>query len=336
MAILDPKALIEARKTKGWTQLQLSEATKPQINVSTISRIERRKKASRVRERTVKQFADALGVQSTDLCKDATSEPDLVKVSMNVRARNALALVARRYKISRRLIIELAPLLFYVAAEQSLRGRRKRLEELRDAAKSFDELRSEVIAGPPLPPGEREEELEREDHSIQLGDIFGHFSPVRCWDDEYNPFVAFLDETLEAVLGPEHPDREFGSVRSGPTDRAELSYGICFEEAAEIVGGDESAAMAIIAGRVALHEMPKGTPAERAEWARTKLTGAASQGLGSPHREVGSLRSEPADWDDHTISFDELVKESAAMAAQTKLPPAVSDPDAENPLQSAE
>jgi hypothetical protein len=53
--------------------------------------------------------------------------------------------------------------------------------------------------------------------------------------------------------------------------RIGTSYGICYDEAAEIVGGDEETAQAIVDGRVALHVMPKGTPEQRAEWARAQL-----------------------------------------------------------------
>ena len=143
MAILNPVALVEARKRKGWTQLQLSEATKPQINVSTISRIERGR-PSRVRESTVKQFAAALEVRPEDLREATSSEPDLVKVPMDVCARNALALVAKRYGVGRRTIIEVAPLLFYIAAEQSLSRRRQRLEEIRNAADFLNHLQSKI------------------------------------------------------------------------------------------------------------------------------------------------------------------------------------------------
>ena len=148
MANLNPKALVEARKRKGWTQSQLSEATKPQINVSTISRIERGR-PSRVRESTLRQFAMALEVQPDDLCEAAPSEPDLVKVPMDVGSRNALTLVAKRYGVSRRTIIELAPLLFYTVAEQSLRNRRNRLKEIREAADTLYHLQRNVPHVPP-------------------------------------------------------------------------------------------------------------------------------------------------------------------------------------------
>jgi transcriptional regulator with XRE-family HTH domain len=278
MANLNPKALVEARKRKGWTQSQLSEATKPQINVSTISRIERGR-PSRVRESTLRQFAMALEVQPDDLCEAAPSEPDLVKVPMDVGSRNALTLVAKRYGVSRRTIIELAPLLFYTVAEQSLRNRRNRLKEIREAADTLYHLQRNVPHVPPHWPVD-EGALRLEHASIEARDLFGRkFEEashpflndyVELYNEaESNPLAAFLNETLSAARSPQHPDEEYGPVQCALS--GELSYGICHDEAAEIVGGDEEAAIAIVHGRIALHEMPKGTPAERAEWVRNKL-----------------------------------------------------------------
>ncbi len=283
--ILNPKALVEARKRKRWTQSQLSEATKPQINVSTISRIERGK-PYRVRESTLKQFATALGVQPRDLCEDTTPKPDLMKVPMGIGARNALALVAKRYRVNRRTIIELAPLLFYIAAEQSLRSRRKCLEEIREASDSLYHLESKVQHLPPALIDSTALDLEHS--SIEQCDLFGRtFGGTRdlCLkpynDAEENPFAAFLTDALAETRGPNDPDEP---VRC-PSWGGEPSYYICQDEAAEIVGGDQTAADAIVGGEVGLHEMPKGTPAERAEWARSKLPSfvlGSNEGEGDP------------------------------------------------------
>ena len=277
MPILNPKALVEARRKKGWTQVQLSEATKPQINVSTISRIERRGKPSRVRERTLKQWAVALGVNPKELCEAPNSEPDLVKLPMDTAARNALRLVEIRYGVSRRVIIGLAPLLFYTAAERSLAARQKFVEELRDAANSLESLQRQM---PHLPSiyGADAEALRVELESIEARDLFGRrFANQSVFgergedydEDQHNPFAAFLNEALNAVRRSDHPDKDFGAVQCAASFAP--TYGICHDEAAEIVGGDEEAAVAIVHGRVALHEMPKGTPAERAEWVGAKL-----------------------------------------------------------------
>ena len=70
MPVLNPKALAAARRKKLWTQDQLSEATKPRIATSTVSRIERGK-PTRVRERTLKELARALDVLPESLCEAA-------------------------------------------------------------------------------------------------------------------------------------------------------------------------------------------------------------------------------------------------------------------------
>ena len=55
-----------------------------------------------------------------------------------------------------------------------------------------------------------------------------------------------------------------------------MGYWICYDEAAERVEGDAKAVFAFVSGPAASHETPKGTPAQRAEWARTWYL--------SPHR----------------------------------------------------
>jgi transcriptional regulator with XRE-family HTH domain len=287
MAILNPKALLEARKKKGWTQSQLSEATKPQISVSTISRIERGK-PSRVRESTLKQFAAVLGVNSRDLSEPEATEPDLVKLPMGTSLRNALALVARRYRVGRRFIVELAPLLFYIAAEQSLAVRQKRLEDIREAAKSLENLQTRTPHLPSLYPVD-EEALRVEEKSIKAQDLFGQSFAEAGHDsfgrrsesydeEEENPLAAFLSEALEKTRGPNDGNEP---VRCPPS-WGSPSYWICYDEAAELVGGDEQAAGAILSGHAALHEMPKGSPEQRAAWARSRLSPflASEQGEG--------------------------------------------------------
>src|SRR5215470_16329907 len=114
MAILNGKALKEARQKKGWTQVELSEATKPKIDVSTISRIERGKPI-RVRANTLSALAKALDVHPESLCPTPEAERDVIKLRIECGARNALTLVALRYRISREHIVEIAPLLFFIA-----------------------------------------------------------------------------------------------------------------------------------------------------------------------------------------------------------------------------
>jgi len=275
MAMLDGKMLAEARRKKGWTQVELSDATKPKVDVSTISRIERGK-PSRVRANTVRALAKALDVQPDNLGPTAEAERDVMKIRMETAARNALTLVALRYRISRESIIEVAPLLFFIAAEQSLKDRQKRITDVRSAADALFDLQRAVRHLPMHWPVD-ESAVSSEEQSIKARDLFGR----KVLDDaqqfmgefdadfdeaERNPFVEFLRDSLSKVSGSNEVAE---SVRWSPG--LWPRYEICAEEAGTIVGNDAKAGHAILCGAAALHEMPKGAPQQRAEWAQAEF-----------------------------------------------------------------
>jgi len=275
MAILDGKALTEARRKKGWTQVELSELTKPKVDVSTISRIERGK-PTRVRSNTLRALAKALDLQPESLCPAAEAERDVMKIRMETAARNALTLVALRYRISRESIIEAAPLLFFIAAELSLKERQRRITDVRAAADALFDLQRAVRHLPMHWPVD-EGAVSSEEQSIKARDLFGR----KVLDDaqqfmsefdadfdeaEQNPFVEFLRDSLSKVSDSTEVAE---SVRWSPG--LWPRYEICAEEAGTIVGNDTKAAQAILCGAAALHEMPKGAPQQRAEWAQAEF-----------------------------------------------------------------
>jgi transcriptional regulator with XRE-family HTH domain len=275
MAVLDGKVLAEVRGKKGWTQVELSEATKPRVNVSTISRIERGK-PTRARANTLRALAKALDVQPERLCREVEAERDVMKLRIESAARNALTLAALRYGISRESIIEIAPLLFFIFAEQSLQQRQKCIGELRASADAlFDLLRG--IRHLPKYFIIDEDAVCSEEGSIEARDLFGEKvledagqfrgSLGADFDDaEHNPFVTFLRDSLSRVS---NSPKMAESVRWPPG--LWPSYEICTEEAARIVGNDAKAARAILCGAAALHEMPKGSQQQRADWAQAEL-----------------------------------------------------------------
>jgi len=275
MPIMNSEALTEARQKKGWTQKDLSEATsRPQIAVSTISRLERGK-SLRVRETTLRQLARVLGVRGEDLCPRKEIRPDVVKLKLGVAARNALSLVALRYRIHRDHIVEVAPLLFFLAAEQSLQVRKKRLAQVRDAEATLFDIQRQIQHLPPRLPGDPAA-LSAEQKSIEARDLFGAevFKNAprfqRSFGDDFdeathNPFAVFLRAALEAVgASAEEVEAVQWDGEWFP------NYQICTEQAELVVGRDEEAVLAILTGFAALHEMPKGSPEERAEWARVQ------------------------------------------------------------------
>jgi transcriptional regulator with XRE-family HTH domain len=283
MAILNGKALTEARGKKGWTQVELSEATKPKVDVSTISRIERGK-PTRVRANTLRALAKALEVQPESLCPVAEAERDVMKLRIEAAARNALTLVAHRYRISRESIIEIAPLLFFIAAEQSLEERQNRIADVSASAHALFDLYRGIPHLPPQWPID-DAAVTSEEQSIKARDLFGKkvledAQQFLCDFDsdfdkgEHNPFVRFLRDRLSKI----DTSAELAeSVRWTPGLWSDYrigtspDYRICTEEAASLVGNDTTAAHAILCGAAALHEMPKGSPEQRAEWARAEF-----------------------------------------------------------------
>jgi transcriptional regulator with XRE-family HTH domain len=275
MPIVNGKALIEARNKKGWTQADLSGATKPQINISTISRIER-KKETRVHERTLKELGRALDV-SPDSLRPKPEKPEVEREAFKLRiengARNALTLVAQRYGIRRECIVEAAPLLFFLAAEKCLQGRQKQVADLENAAGSLWHMQQKTPHLPvrwPIDDGATTSEKK----SIEARDLFGtkviqdsdqFLGEIRDYEEaEHNPFVTFLRSALSDV-GASQIEPETMTWLPGRSPE----YEICRAEAAVLVDGDEKATQAILWGYAPLHEMPKGSPTERAEWARS-------------------------------------------------------------------
>ncbi len=268
--------LKKAREKLGWTQEKLSEESR--VNVSTISRLER-DKSTRIRSRTVESLSTALRVEPSVLTQKTESEPerDFMKVRIGAAARNALALVAARYRISRERIIEIAPLLFFTAAEASLQRRRAQIRELRAA--------EDAVYAAAIPHLQRksaidDEAIETEQKSIEARDLFAkQVEDSRCGNDDPdydrskdNPFARYLSQLLGEVFGN---DERVKPVHWGAW--AGPSYQICTKEALRLTGGDEEAAEAILAGTAALHERPKpATAAELAAWARTERNRAAS------------------------------------------------------------
>jgi transcriptional regulator with XRE-family HTH domain len=300
MTNISGRALKEERKRKGWSQNELSEATRPRVDVSTISRIERGQ-PTRTRTNTLSALANALGVKPDVLCTRIEMDRDVMKLRIETAARNALALVARRYGVSRENIVGVAPLLFFIVAEQSLRQRREDIVALRASTDALRDLQREFPHLPLTSPVE-EEAFTREEKSIEVRDLFGRkvFDGARPsevyayldYDEESeNPFINFLRRNLAAISSSEVVESVQWAAGFSPR------YEICADEAVEIFGGDKEAARVILCGAVALHEMPKASPEDRASWARVEydrkygLAAMFDDAVGLPNGSDRSLGS---------------------------------------------
>jgi transcriptional regulator with XRE-family HTH domain len=270
--VISSEHLKSLRSRNRLSQKQL--AGKVGVDVGTVSRWERGAVAT-LRQGILGKLVEALKTTPEVLCgnsplPDEQPEPlrgsaEKMNLAMDLQCRNALTLVARRYGVTRQEVVEVAPLLFYIAAEKSLEMRRTRLQAYVDSAEA-------AMAAVPthLAPkwAYNEEAVEQEEQSIAARDLFAEkvHEVASRWDEfKDNPLAEFLNKSLREVL----PD-------AGPVNYASRStpyYEICQDEAGKLVGGDPDAIAAILTGRVGLHELsrelPKASPEERAAWIRT-------------------------------------------------------------------
>lgn len=288
---INSKTLRLHRKNMNFSLDEL--AVKSGVHKATIHRIEIGK-MERSRNHTIAVLAKALKIEPEVL----TREPEKAdrtesffdagrsqlphRISHN--ARNAMSLVAKRYGIGVAEIVEFAPFLFHLVAEESLSVRRERLSRLADAWQSVSEIGSEYshINQRIGYDCKAEEMAHVEERSIGNNDIRGSFFESQedihdilpdDYDDEIdNPFVKFLRGKLATIEQNWKPlgTLEDWSRRGSPT------YTICRADALEYFGGDEDIASDVLSGSVALHELPKELRAAdqlmgRLIWAKEKI-----------------------------------------------------------------
>lgn len=270
-----PFTLRRLRNEKGLSLEQLADRAK--IDKQTIWRLEKGEHTT-VHERTLKNLARSLSVEPAVLTGQTpvpeTEDNDKwpsdhckLKFPIYAGAYNAMYLVAERYDVKHQEIVELAPFLFCWAAEASLRQRQERLNQAKRAYEDARNLEREMQHLHASDSSSSEEKFEAESNSIARRDLFGTSLEAEGFGpDDYstdNPFALFLNSLAEEMGGGAWLDEY--AAWSGPL------YRVCENEAVQLAGGDAQAAENILAGHVALHEMPKGIRgAERAQWVRTK------------------------------------------------------------------
>lgn len=204
-------------RRKGLTQAALAE--RAHLGPKTVGRIRLGKE---LRTANVKKIADALAVSideltappSADLTEKAEKRSELhrVVVDLEGQAINALTITSKHYHVSEKAILSAAPLMFSILAELSLKRRRDKLEEWKDAA----------LAAMELAPTSHEKSYEyfsidgikeriwdlyyTERDSIAARDLSGGFDgehpELSNTDAPENPFLAMLED-LSSEAGEE-------------------------------------------------------------------------------------------------------------------------------------
>jgi transcriptional regulator with XRE-family HTH domain len=273
----------DLRGKHGYTQAELAKMAG--MSKDALSRLELGKlKGTRTRQKTLMNLAKALRVEPQVLTGEKSIEDDPMgyspRNSLNIRidtaADNALTLASRRYGFSRERIVELAPLLFVIAAERSLVRRRNHLSAVKDA---FDKAATVMASTGHLgnhmgfliedysEMSQVPEMIRAEESSIANRDIYGDDIPDLLGDPvRENPFTLSL---LEDVTDP-----AVAEIVGVVPDF--VIFRICRADALNLVDGDEGLASKILGGAVLLHEMPPGLWAAaaveaRLTWLRDKV-----------------------------------------------------------------
>ena len=249
--VINPKALRAARKRRNMTQEKLAEAVR--CTKDTVSRWERGT-SRQVRPRLRDSLCTALGINWKDLSgmvdeksSELFSEPGKTKVTINRSLRNSLQLVAERYGISLHDVINLAPLLLVIVAEQSLIWRRKRLveiestlNEMEERLTNFSDRLGETIA---ILGTDAEGSFLEEDESLKKRDVFGRsisssnvlWDPVGDFEDPHGPFIDFIRELTKGL--PKEAVDNISSFNGKmiddyiiATDTIKNSIGLSFDE----------------------------------------------------------------------------------------------------------
>lgn len=278
-----PERLREMRGRRGLPMHTLAE--RAGLSKDTLWRIENGSQPGN-REDTQRRLARTLGVEPGVLTgARPLPEPDRRPrrrwtVEVTEATRNAAILAARRYGVSEGLIVELAPLLFVLAAEASLGRRRAALATLETAL----EKAREAGAGMPhlAGVGEATEAVRAavaaEERSVAKREIFaadidagvlGALGEAGGAPGADNPLAKYLGDEAHRASVAAPGLAEVASVTGDRVDAA-----LCREEASELGGGDARVMAAIIAGEVSLAEMPQALWSDgqaRLAWLRDQI-----------------------------------------------------------------
>ena len=219
MRRINSEILRSAREEKNWSLEDLAKRSR--INAQTIHRIEKGDQKHN-RQNVIDALARALGIPEDQLTGlVATSPPEKesdeidgllsssqVNLRVSNRARNALSLTASHYGVTHAQIVEIAPLLFCWAAEQSLRKRREHLAEVEAANQKLEQLCPPHLHAAAFANSISENPLYAERRSIKNNDLFGTSIDGDGYEsylpDDYaeatdNPFAVFLRGLTEEL-----------------------------------------------------------------------------------------------------------------------------------------
>lgn len=255
--------LRQLRGQRGWSKARLAKESG--VSARTISRIENGEYSPhRV---TIERLAKAVDVDPGVLTGErpmptiaghptATSAEPAYPFPIRVHPaiRNAYELAASRYHVSVPTLARLAPLLFTIVAEGSLRDRSAEVDEARIKAEAA------AVAIGKLPCHGSYvvfDAIEEEEDSIRKKDVFGRrlADPVSKDRDSDNPFVTYLEAEAARFGGGEITINAIGPTLT--------DYRIFQRAALALAGGEQGLADEFLSGRVLIHQTLRGLTSEQ-------------------------------------------------------------------------
>jgi len=294
---INSQTLKQLRVARGLTQDRLAELCN--CTKDTVSRWERGHN-SRVRAHLRKPLCKALGTDWDALSRPPEKEPetrdDLVQISARIcpETRNALQAVCERYKIDQRIVLEYAPLVFLILAEESLKRRRQLVDRIEaEIWAGYDSMREQApYLGSYGPNISAEEAIEEERDAISGRNL----SRRGCYmldEERFDPFVTFLEERAAAL--PKNAVKYIA-----PTFAGYAHYAIAIDTIDEALQLDPSEKAeetnqirdAITSGRIelrtAISQKSRLTESEFREWINAALA-ASEHDIGKSVREILDL-----------------------------------------------
>ncbi|MHA7828919.1 MAG: helix-turn-helix domain-containing protein [Roseovarius sp.] len=273
-------------RKNGLTQAALAERAR--LGVKTVGRVRR---GEELRPANAQKIATALGISLEDLAAPPSRELeekaekrgglDRIVADLDRQALNALTLTSMRYNIPENKILEIAPYLFSILAERSLKQRREKLETWKDntllavqqGPKPHEEPALETISDTIW------ELYDQELASIEARDLSGGFTGVHpekaTEENPGHPYFTMLEELAgEAGAWVEFSGSSFDYTPCPFWSDLQFSAADEFlhpDDDADLSSSDDS--NLICDGCVPLRDMPEnllksGSGAERRAWIR--------------------------------------------------------------------
>ena len=281
-AVIDPSRLRALRDGRDLSRDKL--ASQSGVSARQIARIEGQGEPAALRPQTLASLARALGVEPEVLTGEKPLPPsrphlDGVRFSGQMRSATRLDydLVSRRYGVTAKQVIDLAPLLFAMIAEGSLAWRREKLaqveqalSDLRNLAREHSQLYFASLAVDiDTARWIEEQSIERAD---LLGEVVKGEENEHAWEvpDDLNPFAEYMRK-----LSSELDQADVVSFDRGDTSQLILGhrdglYGVgpfslCGKDMDEITGNSKHAQWALLSGDARISDIPQELLTEEAK-----------------------------------------------------------------------